>query len=362
MRYASIDILRTFAIFVMVFVHFAENLAGVTLPFAGFGAPLFSLLSGVSYCLWERGAKAKGKSDEEISKVSVRRGLFVFGLGFVFNVVVWLPEDTFNWDVLTLIGTALLMLNLLRKADAWLLWMLAAAAIFFAPLFRALVDYHAYWVNGYFESDLTLTDVWIGYTVTGYFPLFPWIAYSLIGYTLGNRLFIHQESGRSMESGKPILGAALGLSVFTAAMFILGPYVPEKISRVFCGGWHMFPATIEYVCGTLAGILLLIVGLHWAVDKREGWMHGNRLLAIAGRFSQYSLTIYVLHHVVHLWPLWIYGALQGDDPTEYWRLAMSLPLALVLASLFLLVLTTAFALGMGKQRRGLESLMRWICD
>ena len=115
MRYVSIDILRTFAIVVMVFVHFAENLAGFEFPGAGFGAPIFALLSGVGYRLWLEGRRARGASQEEISKVSIRRGLFVLGVGFLFNVLVWLPEDTFNWDVLTLIGAALLILNGKRK-------------------------------------------------------------------------------------------------------------------------------------------------------------------------------------------------------------------------------------------------------
>ena len=115
MRYSSIDVLRTFAIFVMVLVHFGENLSGYNSPISGFGAPLFTLLSGVSYRLWVLGQTARGVSELEISKVSIRRGLFVFGLGFAFNLLVWLPKDIFNWDVLTFIGAALLLLNVARR-------------------------------------------------------------------------------------------------------------------------------------------------------------------------------------------------------------------------------------------------------
>ncbi len=75
------------------------------LPIAGLGAPLFVFLSGVGYRLWVAGQVARGKSDLEISKTTIRRGLFVIGTGFVFNILVWLPEDTFIWDVLTFIGT-----------------------------------------------------------------------------------------------------------------------------------------------------------------------------------------------------------------------------------------------------------------
>ena len=109
-RLASIDLLRTVAIVTMVLVHFTENLSGYTPPFAGLGAPLFVFLSGVSYFLWSNALVARGQADSAIERISVRRGLFIFGAGFAFNLFVWLPEDIFNWDVLTFIGSALVLL------------------------------------------------------------------------------------------------------------------------------------------------------------------------------------------------------------------------------------------------------------
>ena len=93
MRYHSIDILRMVAIFVMVIVHFGENLSGFDFALAGFGAPLFAMLSGASYRLWINGQATLGVDEEQISKISIRRGLFVIGVGFAFNILVWLPEE-----------------------------------------------------------------------------------------------------------------------------------------------------------------------------------------------------------------------------------------------------------------------------
>src|SRR4051812_1056538 len=89
MRYASIDLLRTLAIVLMVVVHFMENLAGVDWAPAGAGAPLFAFLAGVSFRLWARSEEAKGTPDAVIRLIAVRRGLFLFALGFAFNVCVW---------------------------------------------------------------------------------------------------------------------------------------------------------------------------------------------------------------------------------------------------------------------------------
>src|SRR5262245_40572390 len=166
----------------MVLVHFMENLSGADWAPAGMAAPLFTFLTGVSYRLWVNAQEARGKDDSEITKVSIRRGLFLFVLGFAFNVLVWLPEDTFNWDVLTLIGASLLLLTLVRNLPLPVPVVMAAAAFVLGPVLRALTDYPSYWTEGHFECDLTPEDVLFGFLSNGFFPIFPWIAYPLTGF------------------------------------------------------------------------------------------------------------------------------------------------------------------------------------
>ena len=362
MRYSSIDILRTLAIFVMVLVHFGGNLSGYTSPFTGFGAPLFAFLSGVSYFLWVQGQAARGTSEEDISKVSVRRGLFVFGVGFAFNIFVWLPEDTFNWDVLTFVGTALLMLNGFRRIPLPITVLAAAIALLVSPILRGLADYGAYWQSGYFECDLTLSDVLIGFLCTGYFPIFPWIAFSLTGYATSATLFSATEPDEPLPS--PWRLVCLGAALITASLLALNlrPYLPELLSKRFLCGWTMFPPTIEYVLGTL-GMTLVLLGLtHRFVDRNPRVLRWQGLLNIAKTFSRYSFTIYVLHHVVHLWPLWFYGVANGVEPTYYWMNAFpittSIPLALGFLTCCCIILQR-----LGPERSyGIESWMRWVCD
>jgi uncharacterized membrane protein len=366
MRYSSIDILRTIAIAVMVMVHFSENLSGYTLPFAGLGAPLFAFASGVSYHLWVNGRRAQGSSELEISKVSVRRGLFVFGVGFAFNILVWLPEDTFNWDVLTFIGAALILLNFARRLALSISVLIAIISLFISPLLRALADYPAYWTNGYFECDLTLSDLLIGFTTTGYFPIFPWITYSLTGFVTASLLFPEstewQDDSNSRELTLPVM--LLGTAMISTSIIALQvrTYLPEILSKYMLGGWTMFPPTIEYVLATVGMALLLFGAGHRWIDlnpharKYENWLN------ITKTFSRYSFTIYVLHHLVHLWPLWIYGVATGNEPTFYWKNVMPTTFSLPLAFLFLACCYfTLRWLGPNKSR-GIESWMRWLCD
>lgn len=358
MRYPSIDVLRTLAIFVMVFVHFSENLSGTLLPIAGLGAPLFVFLSGVSYRLWVAGQVARGKNDLEISKTTIRRGLFVIGTGFVFNILVWLPEDTFIWDVLTFIGTALLILNVARRLPPIIPVLIAAVAIGVSPILQQLVDYPSYWVSKYYEYDFTLSDLLTGFLVAGYFPLFPWIAYSLIGYVTAAGVF--SGSVASKERSLPVALSGGGLMALSAAVLAVRAFVPATTTLL--AGWRMYPPSLEYVVMTIGMALLLLAVTHLMLDRGEETAQRSSFLTIAKTFSRYSLTIYVLHHLVHLWPLWIYGATVSDDPTEYWMKAMSFPASMALAVLFL-GLCYALLRWLGPDERiGIESAMRWLCD
>ena len=369
MRYASIDILRTVAIVVMVVVHFSENLSGQILPITGLGAPLFAFLSGVSYRLWANGLEARGVSEETISKTSIRRGLFVFAVGFAFNILVWLPEDTFNWDVLTFIGFALLVLNVARRLPLPVPILIAVLSLLVSPLLRGLADYDAYWVNRYFECDLTLSDVFIGFMATGYFPIFPWIAYSLAGFVTAALMFNDSpettESNASPDSQPPRWTTMIvGASFMTTSGILLAvrPYTHELISQHMLGGWRMFPATVEYVLATI-GMALLLFGLAYqCVDRNPNAARFKGLLSIAKTFSRYSFTIYVLHHVVHLWPLWIYGIATGNEPTFYWQKAMSTTVSLPLSFVFLAACYFALRRIGPDRRLGIEGWMRWLCD
>jgi uncharacterized membrane protein len=368
MRYPSIDLLRTLAIQVMVLVHFSENLAGWTMPITGLGAPLFSFLSGVSYFLWVQGQQARGRSDEEISKVSIRRGLFVFGVGIAFNVLVWFPEGTFNWDVLTLIGSALLVLNLARRLPVPIIVFAAAMIITVSPVLRVLTDYPAYWQDVFFDYDMNLEEVVYGYFVNGYFPIFPWLAFSLAGFSAATYLFGQQDDEEDASERTPrfpwlTVYVGMGLVATSLTALLLRPYLPTAITANFLGGWTMFPTTIEYALAMIGSDLLLLSLLHYYVDQNSRMNQRGPLLNIAKTFSRYSLTIYILHHVVHLWPLWIYTrAIGNEDPTELWMKATTVPVALSLAVVFL-VACFFLMRWIGPDRRfGMEAWMRWLCD
>ncbi|MFM1770217.1 MAG: hypothetical protein RJA22_2746 [Verrucomicrobiota bacterium] len=364
MRLLSIDLLRTLAIILMVLVHFVENLSGTPtgtwwLP-SGFAAPVFTLLTGVSYRLWLEAEERRGRSDAEISKRTVRRGLFLLATGFAFNIVVWLPPDVFNWDVLTFIGAALLVLNGVRRLPPGIPALIAVMSFLLGPLLRAVSDYPAYWEQGYFEADFTLPEVARGFLAVGYFPLFPWLLYPVLGFGVAGVLF-PQGAGLRPDFRRPALAGAILLGAAALALAVR-PACPPLVRQHLLQGWTMFPPTVPYVLSTLGVALLALTLARRGLDGRPDTGQPGALAVFAGTFSRHSLSIYVLHHVAHLWPLWICGVAAGKESTHYWQQALPVPVSFLLAWVFLVLCYGLFRWMDRRGWGGLERWMRWVCD
>lgn len=370
-RYLSIDILRGLAIILMIQIHFVENLSpreeasawlyDLSIFLGSFPAPFFTFVSGLSFALWLRRQKEQGRRDEAITLVTVRRGLFLFGIGIAFNFFLWLPEDTFNWDVLTLIGSALLLLAVARKLPAPVLALLCVMILLASPPMRVVGDYHAYWVeDDTYTYDFTMRDVLFGYLANGFFPIMPWILFPLMGFLIGDWIFRPAKQPVARLWRLALLGLLLlGLS---GGLFWLGTAPPALVLRHYAEGFSEFPASTPFVLAMLGCAFLSLALLHRWVDRMG--IEGNGLLfRMVRRYSAFSLTVYILHHMVILWPLWAYGAWMGhEDVTAYWRLALDTPTALLLSGGFVVICPMVLIVLEKKRTWSVEAWMRWLCD
>lgn len=364
-RLASIDVLRAAAIVLMVVVHFVENLSGLygqgEGPFTGvqgalwlptgFAAPTFTFLCGVSYRTWLEEAVGRGRRDDLIAKATVRRGLFLLGLGFAFNVLIWLPEDVFNWDVLTLIGCGMLALEVARRMPDPAVLFAVAAIVAVTPTLQLLAGHAAYWTPGHYDYDFTPTDVVLGWLVTGYFPIFPWLAFPLAGYALSPWLVGKRDT-------LPCSPAVL--VVASAALCGSWASLPPAVSGGAAKAWTMFPPTLAYVLGTLGGVAMLLHWLHRLLDTDAS--RAAAFVAWATPLSRRALSLYLLHHVVHIWPLWIAGLMTAGTPAALWQRALPVPWSLGCAIGFLVAAAVLCRWADSRRLPSAESFMRWICD
>jgi len=370
-RHVSIDVLRATAIVLMVVVHFVENLsgwyAGEAGPFegvhrvwwlpTGFAAPTFTFLSGVSYRIWLVAQQGRGRDRESVAKRTVRRGLFLIGLGFVFNVLVWLPEDVFNWDILTLIGAGLIALEIARRMPDPVILCAAGIVIAVAPAMRVAAGYPDYWTGGYYDYDFTLSDVAIGWLVTGYFPVFPWLAFPLAGYALAPRLGFDAGPG---SADRAVPAVAIVLVAVAAGLIVGWPLVPAMLRGDAPRAWTMFPASTAYVLGTLGCTTLAVFVLHRLLDGPVPRWPG--LAAWATPLSRHALSIYLVHHAIHVWPLWAWSLATTGDATALWQVALPPWAALALAAVFLVAAAVVCRWADRHRAVSAESLMRWVCD
>lgn len=362
MRLKSINLLRCTAIVIMIVVHFLENLSGIVPTISGFGATLFSFLSGVNYRLWLDSQHAQGVSEEMISVRTVRRGLFLVGAGITFNVLVWLPADTFNWDVLTFLGMGYLMLEWARRMRPGVVASACVVIFVISPAARVLVDYDSFWSSGQYDPDVTLSDVLSGFFATGYFPLLPWLCYPLLGFLVAGELFAVQTTQRRSLAWCAKFGAGLlATSLGALALRALWPTLAIGAAGRWFGGWTNYPASPEFVSGTLGVALLYFAAAQRWLDV-PGAASWPRLETVTALYSRHAFTLYILHHIVHLWPLWWLAYSRAEEPTAYWQKALGAGPALALGLVFL-VLSGPLLVWMERRRvRGIEDFMRWVCD
>lgn len=339
-RYHSIDILRTVAILLMVQVHFVQNLSPRNADSAALydlsetlgllPAPIFTFLVGLSLWLWIQ--KQPASSQHTLGVQLLRRGLFLFGYGLAFAVLIWLPDQIFIWDILTFIGLATLIVFAVRNWSNWAVIAISVTVVIISPPLRELTGYANHWTAwGEYYYNFTASDVFLGMALQGYFPLFPWIVFPLMGYVTGRYMFNPTENANSASGLIPTLGVSLiSTAILLSFLVARAPFSIES----YAPDLSFYPAHAHFIFFTLGLILLLLWALHRRLD--------GRLINSRSRFfqlySRYSLTTYIVHHAVHVWPLYLAAYRAGfTDPFWFYADAVSTPVALELMFVFVIV-------------------------
>ena len=314
-RAAYIDWARGLAVLLMIEAHTidswtrlssrASTAFGYAVILAGFAAPLFLWLAGVSIPLAAAAGVRRGLTRRAAAENVVKRGLEIFILAFLFRLQAFVlspgahPITLFRVDILNVMGPAIVVAALAwlavdsTPAAIALFSSLAIMVTMCTPIVRhlAFVDRLPPLVQWYVRPSGDNTT----------FTSFPWIGFVFAGAAVGTLLTA--ASGKRLE--RRLL---LGIGVF-GALTVAGGFFAASLPSIYADSsfWTTSPAYFAI----RAGVLMLTLAVLYAAE--EALPAPTAALQALARFGRSSLFVYWIH--VEL----VYGYAS-------WMLRRSLPL------------------------------------
>ena len=297
-RDATVDVLRGLAIVTMI----AANLAGPVLVephptwirlYGSFAAPIFVLLSGMMVGL-------TAAASDRRPTYYLARGASLLTVAALVDIGVWQIFPFTTVDVLYLIGVCVPMCALLLRLSEAVRWTIVALVFVATPLLQSSLGYTPYPTEIFLTGAPTIvvsgqTTILNHWLVDGFFPLFPWAGFALLGACLASRRW---REGVTVRIGRGWV-VALSVALFVAGALIWSSRPGVTLTRA--GYSELFyPPTVGYVITALG-----VIGVLFRLVDRRASARGFDVVCALG---ESALAMYVLHLLViryaikTLWP------------------------------------------------------------
>ncbi len=291
-RWLNIDALRGLAVLLMITQHVTYWLCGlpsgnwivrITGAMGGLAAPIFVTLAGV-------GATLTATRHPNCDRLFLIRGIMVIAFGFLLNVLTphWFSPQ--SWYVLHMIGTALVMTPLLRRATNPVLLVAMLAVIVVTILIQIGLETPPKLYNRHMAVPTKPGGIFRFALAEGFFPIFPWIAFFMAGMLAGRWLLAgHSERLWQLGAGLLMVMAVL------VGIHATGWQAIRTITWIRFFKWFpsFYPALTPITLFLLATALLLIYG--FVTLARSISLRPSNILVSLGRAS---LTILIVHVAV----------------------------------------------------------------
>jgi uncharacterized membrane protein len=312
-RLHSVDLFRGFAILLMLAANawpelypFDETPVFLRIVYST-AAPIFIFLSGVSIRIVQESGKTSGNV--------WKRSLQIIFLGVLIDSLVWQISPFATYDVLYLIGFSSIIVWYVGRLSSQLLKNIIALLFFVFHLFF-LSEYQFVIEDvpiSQFTDAFTFPETLKRLFLDGWFPIFPWLSVSLIGYiSFANRSFFEEKKQFLFFFG------IICLLLFPFS-FLFGT-APQAIRD---GYVELFYPVKQWYYLYLIGIFSLIV---WSFSLKVESMKMIR------RIGSYSLSIYLFHT---LYIQYILGQFN-QEPTHFNWFKLILLLASLIFCTFIL--------------------------
>ncbi len=286
-RFKSLDFMRGLGLILMVQIHIAMYLTLTTgkssiLYFfmnriSYLAAPLFLTAVGISLVISVNRRKEKALSHE------TKRVLFLILLGFLF-INIW------NADIIHYIGIYIILAFFLLRFKKLSRFIIANIFLWGAPVILLYINYMSGWEHLAYKlaNFWTFQGFFTNLVANGFYPMFPWIFYIIIGSIVGEYLL--ESVKKKKEEIFCIIALIAGIILFIIGL-LLDVFSPWRIG--------FYPATVSYIILYL-GVSLFIFGLFfWLLDysKKKSIAEVLRPVIFLGTVS---LSIYVFHIIFGL--------------------------------------------------------------
>lgn len=304
-RLVFIDVLRAYAILMMLQGHFVDTLLAPafrnpeSIVFStwsfmrGMTAPVFFTVTGLVFIYL---MMRDGRPLSENTRVNkgLRRGLFLVGVGYLlkFNFLAFLKGYISSWfwaaDVLQVIGFALMALVGVaalreRVGGSLTLWMLVLGTVtFFAD---------AYFSAATWDNAPRLLAHYLTTKYGSNFVLVPWLGYAFYGGALGTLL--SRRPQLAFGHVLPVLMLVLGvlLHLFSADALV----ALHKLTQ-----WDYLPLVFGkfFLFWRLGHVLIVISLFMWAIPRV------GKIPSLITKIGSETLTVYGAHYVI-LYGTWV---------------------------------------------------------
>jgi uncharacterized membrane protein len=317
-RRGYIDWLRGVGVLIMIEAHAFDAWTaveertrpayGVLMVLAGFGAPIFLFLAGLSLMLATGARQSKGASDAEAAAAAQRRGWQILAFGFLFRLQSWLlsggapPSSMLKVDILNIMGLAMAataivwMAGRRRGGRVGLMFASAIAIAMVTPLVRA-----SPLLTGLPDPIESYMRPLYG---RGTFALFPWAGFVFAGAGVGLLL---DATRTAVDERRANLWLAAAGPVLAATAYGASFLPPIYATTNF---WTTSPTFFFLRLGILVAFIPLAYAWQSAfakatADKRPGRSVPATRWSPLQAFGRASLFVYWIH--VEL----AYGAASG---------------------------------------------------
>lgn len=283
-RISHLDSLRGVAVLLMVMVHSAATwnpfkgdqetlLAYLVSGLGGLAAPLFLTLFGWGMLRVKLTIKAR-----------VFQSCFLFLCQIIVNISSPHLFNPLTPGILSLMGILVIIFPLLEKA----LIKFRNKALPLVILFIFTIQMISPEIQGVGDwedrvSDASLYTITSNLLLTGTYPLFPWLIFSVLGATISS---VKITDNKTLErSNKIVLPLIIGFC-FCITTFFLAQYNGKLWAHPSSEAYlTFFPANYGFIIAAITGVMLI-----WFFIQR----FTLSFLTSTGRLS---LTIYIIHFI-----------------------------------------------------------------